>query len=79
MKPRTDNFNRSPNQARPAAGAAAGGDQRHRDTLARLRDALVQDRLKVMDLSGERTGTDPYNSGVHRALGNGQVWDKRSR
>ena len=57
----------------------SAGDQRRSETLERIRAALLDERLAVMEFSGENTGTDPYNSGVHRTLGRGEVWSKRSR
>ena len=57
----------------------SAGDQRRSETLERIRAALLDQRLAVLEISGESTGTDPYNSGVHRTLGRGDVWSKRSR
>lgn len=64
-----------PGNARKAETAAA--DQRRHDTLNRLRAALLADRLSVLELTGENTGTDPYNSGSVRAPSH--VWRRRSR
>ncbi len=57
----------------------ADSDRRRDDTLSRIRAALLQDRLTVTVLTDENAGTDPYNSGVHRALAKAHVWGKRSR
>jgi hypothetical protein len=54
-------------------------DKRREDTFMRLRAALLEERLALVDTSAENTGTDPYNSGIHRALVRAQVWNKRSR
>ncbi len=54
-------------------------EQRREDTLNRIRSALVEERLEVVSAGAENTGTDPYNSGIHRALASGHVWTKRSR
>jgi hypothetical protein len=56
----------------------AGNEQPLNNTFMRLRSALLEDRLSAMDLAAENTGTDPYNSGTHQALGKA-VWSKRSR
>ena len=37
------------------------------------------ERLALLDTSAESTGTDPYNSGIHRAMVKAHVWNKRSR
>jgi len=73
--------NKPPNSGKPAQSGitARAADRRRDDTLTRLRSALLEDRLAVLDLASENTGTDPYNSGVHRTLAKGHVWDKRSR
>jgi hypothetical protein len=62
-----------------AANDPSASDRRRNETLERIRAALLDERLAVLELSGETTGTDPYNSGVHRTLGRGDVWSKRSR
>jgi hypothetical protein len=62
-----------------AAAETAEVDRRRDDTLNRIRTALLRDRLAVTSLSDENTGTDPYNSGVHRALAKAHVWGKRPR
>ena len=54
-------------------------DQRREDTFMRLRSALLEERLAVLDTTSENTGTDPYNSGIHRAMVKAHVWNKRSR
>jgi hypothetical protein len=58
---------------------ASDANKRRDDTLTRIRSALLENRLSVVALSSENTGTDPYNSGVHRALAKAHVWSKRSR
>jgi hypothetical protein len=63
--------------ARTAEAEAAATDRRRNDTLNRLRAALLEDRLAVLQLSGENTGTDPYNSGIMR--GPSHLWRTRSR
>jgi hypothetical protein len=65
--------------ARREAAANDEGDVRRDETISRLRSALMHDRLSVMALTDENTGTDPYNSGVHRALAKAHVWRKGSR
>lgn len=62
-----------------AAVADSASDKRREDTFTRLRSALLEDRLALLELSSENTGTDPYNSGVHRAMAKAHVWSKRSR
>jgi hypothetical protein len=59
--------------------AEESADKRRDDTFMRLRSALLQDRLAVVDTSAESSGTDPYNSGVHRALARAHAWSKRAR
>jgi hypothetical protein len=54
-------------------------EKRREDTFTRLRSALLEERLAVMETSSENSGTDPYNSGVHRAMAKAHVWSKRSR
>jgi hypothetical protein len=74
------NSNSDPAQGATRASAAADeGDKRRDDTISRIRTALIQDRLTVMSLTEENTGTDPYNSGVHRALAKTHNWRKGSR
>lgn len=61
-------------------GDRDGSDLRRDSTINRLRDALITDRLAVMDLAGEGTGADPYNSGTHHTLGaRDLIWGKRPR
>jgi hypothetical protein len=62
-----------------AAAEAVESNKRRDDTITRIRTALLRDRLAVVSLSDENAGTDPYNSGVHRALAKDHVWRKRSR
>ena len=55
-------------------------DGRREVTITRLRTAILQDKFTALGASVEKSGTDPYNSGVHRALGSkSNPWDKRSR
>jgi len=55
-------------------------DQRRDSTINRLRDALITDKLAVMDFTGEGVGADPYNSGQHRTLETKTpIWGKRPR
>ena len=63
----------------PTGATGTAGDQRRDDTFMRLRTALLEDRLALMETTSEQTGTDPYNSGVHRAMARAHVWSKRSR
>jgi len=63
----------------PTAAPVDQNDQRRDDTINRLRSALLQERLAVISLTDENSGTDPYNSGVHRALAKAHVWRKGSR
>ena len=70
-------LNRPSKQAAPEISKA---EQRREDTLNRIRSALVEERLAVVSANEENTGTDPYNSGIHRALASSHhVWNKRSR
>jgi hypothetical protein len=62
-----------------AEPAISRADRRRDETLTRIRSALLEERLAVVTSSGENTGTDPYNSGVHRALSGAHSWSKRSR
>ena len=68
---------RTRRQDKPAQPAAT--EKRREEALTRLRSALLEDRLELMEHSDESTGTDPYNSGIHRAMVKGHVWKKRSR
>ena len=55
-------------------------DARRDGTISRLRNAIIQDKFTAVSLSAEKAGSDPYNSGVHRALDRkANPWDKRSR
>ncbi len=65
--------------ARHATAANDVSDTRRDETIKRLRSALMHDRLAVMALTDENAGTDPYNSGIHRALAKAHVWRKGSR
>lgn len=69
----------SDTDSRQATPATDQSDPRRDDTISRIRTALIQDRLTVVSLTEEDTGTDPYNSGVHRALAKAHVWRKGSR
>lgn len=61
-------------------GDGDSGDLRRDSTINRLRDALINDKLAVMDFTGEGTGADPYNSGRHRTLDpTAAIWGKRPR
>lgn len=62
-----------------AQSEPSDAEKRRDDTLTRIRGALLEERLSVLAVSGENCGTDPYNSGIHRALAKTQVWSKRSR
>ncbi len=69
-----------PFSAMAPIGDRDGGDYRRDSTIHRLRDALITDKLAVMDLAGEGTGADPYNSGKHRTLdAKAPIWGKRPR
>ena len=57
----------------------AGSEPQLNNTFMRLRSALLEDRLSAMELSDESAGSDPYNSGTHRALGKATIWNRRSR
>lgn len=57
----------------------SAADRRREDTLTRLRNALLEERLAVLELSDESTGTDPYNSGIRRGPHAFNGWGKRSR
>jgi hypothetical protein len=69
-----------PFSALPPISDRDEGDPRRDGTINRLRDALITDKLAVMDFSGEGTGADPYNSGKHRTLDTkAAIWGKRPR
>lgn len=53
------------------------GNHRQQDTLARIKAALMAERIAVTDITGEDTGTDPYNSSGRRAAG--YAWGNRTR
>lgn len=78
-KPSNSDSSYNHSASRPVEAKASEADRRRDETITRIRTALLNDRLAVMDLSGENTGTDPYNSGVHRVLARPEVWNKRSR
>lgn len=70
-----------PRREKPAQAkiAAAVDDTGREDTFTRLRSALLEERLELMEVGSQNTGTDPYNSGIHRAMVKAHVWGKRSR
>lgn len=78
MSTSNNHFN-SKRPTTPTAPEISKSEQRREDTLNRIRSALVEERLAVVSTSEENTGTDPYNSGIHRALATREVWSKRSR
>ena len=49
---------------------------RRQTVLAQIEAALLADKLSVLNLAEESTGTDPYNSGSPRAADH---WGKRAR
>ena len=49
---------------------------RRQTVLAQIEAALLADKLSVLNLAAESTGTDPYNRGLPRAADN---WGKRPR
>jgi hypothetical protein len=56
--------------------AATARIDRRQTVLAQIEAALLADKLTVMELAEECTGTDPYNRGRAKA----SAWDsKRSR
>ncbi len=48
---------------------------RRRTVLAQIEAALLADKMGVLELAGESTGTDPYNRGRARAT----VWSPGRR
>jgi hypothetical protein len=48
---------------------------RRQTVLAQIEAALLADKISVLEISEERTGTDPYNSGRARV----DTWQKRAR
>ena len=48
---------------------------RRQTVLAQIEAALLADKISVLEISEEGTGTDPYNSGRLRA----DTWQKRAR
>ena len=67
------------NPKKPAPANPPAGQKpldRQQATLLRIQAALLADRLAVIDLAGENTGSDPYNSSSNRS--NRAVWNKRS-
>lgn len=75
----SNSINKAITSTRQPESESADGDKRRDHTLTRIRSALLHDKLAVMSLTNENAGTDPYNSGVHRALGKATAWNKRSR
>ena len=64
---------RKPDSPDPAITARI---DRRQTVLAQIEAALLADKLSVVELAEESTGTDPYNRGRARP----SVWDsKRSR
>ncbi|MEJ0100532.1 MAG: hypothetical protein WDO12_12720 [Pseudomonadota bacterium] len=63
----------------PVAEEEVDPSDRRRDvTITRLRMAILQDKSSVVSSGVESCGSDPYNSGVHRALAKkNDPWDKR--
>jgi hypothetical protein len=57
--------------------AQSGPDLRLKDTLSRLRSALLDDRLAQMELSGEKAGADPRDTGIHLAAASAYDWSNR--
>ncbi len=49
---------------------------RRQTVLAQIEAALLADKLSLVELAAEDTGSDPYNSGVFRT---GETWGKRAR
>lgn len=49
---------------------------RRQTVLAQIEAALLSDKLAVMNLSEENTGTDPYNSGIYPKA---QAWGTKPR
>jgi hypothetical protein len=48
---------------------------RRQTVLAQIEAALLADKISVLEISEEGTGTDPYNSGRARV----DTWQKRAR
>jgi hypothetical protein len=48
---------------------------RRQTVLAQIEAALLANKLSVLELAEEQTGTDPYNRGRARA----DVWSRRAR
>jgi len=63
----------------PVKAEESTGERRQNDTFTRLRTALLEERLALMERSSEDSGTDPYNSGIRRTTLEAPVWNKRSR
>ena len=57
-------------------GSTARIDRRA-TVLAQIEAALLADKLSVLELADEQTGTDPYNRG--RTTPAQSVWGKRAR
>ena len=54
-----NHFARKPDQIDTASTARIN---RRQTVLAQIEAALLADKLSVLEVSDERTGTDPYNS-----------------
>jgi hypothetical protein len=53
---------------------------RRKTILAQIEAALLANKLSLEQMAQEASGTDPYNSGVYKSLGDTGVWkDKRPR
>lgn len=72
MEIMSDNTQRKLDQVDTASTARI---DRRQTVLAQIEAALLADKLSVLELSTEDTGTDPYNSGVFR----NDVWGRRAR
>lgn len=55
-------------------GSTARIDRRQ-TVLAQIEAALLSNKLSVLELRDDATGTDPYNSGIFR----NDVWAARAR
>lgn len=59
----------------PIDTASTARIDRRQTVLAQIEAALLADKLSLMDISEESTGTDPYNRGRTSA----SVWDAKRR
>jgi hypothetical protein len=71
-----DNIPRRGNRA-PTRIAQSGTNLRRKETMSRLRSALLDDRLAQMDLSRDKSGADPRDTGIHLAAGGTFDWSNR--